>query len=292
MNIHHLELFYYVARHGGISEAARRMPYGIQQPAVSAQVIQLEETLGVTLFHRRPFALTDEGRALFQFIEPFFGNLGAVAAKLRGDAAERIRIGASQTVLRDHLPAMLRNVRKQFPKLRVFLREGYQPELHEWIQSGQLDLVVTIVGGKLPGGLQHRSFLTLPLVLLAPKSSRWRSAEELWQQDRIDETLISLPEAEPICRNFQEGLRRRGVDWFTGIEVSSLDLVECYVTNGDGIGLGVAVPGAKPGPQLRVLPLPDFPPVTIGAIWRGKPSPLCRALIDELDRRARALPGR
>ena len=31
MNIHHLELFYYVARHGGISEAVRNMPYGIQR---------------------------------------------------------------------------------------------------------------------------------------------------------------------------------------------------------------------------------------------------------------------
>ena len=38
MNIHHLELFYYVAKHEGISGAVRNMPYGIQQPAVSAQV--------------------------------------------------------------------------------------------------------------------------------------------------------------------------------------------------------------------------------------------------------------
>ena len=53
MNIHYLELFYYVARHGGISEAVRNMPYGIQQPAMSSQVIQLEESLGLTLFQRR-----------------------------------------------------------------------------------------------------------------------------------------------------------------------------------------------------------------------------------------------
>ena len=35
MNIHHLELFYYVARHKGIAGAVRNMPYGIQQPAVT-----------------------------------------------------------------------------------------------------------------------------------------------------------------------------------------------------------------------------------------------------------------
>ena len=61
MNVHHLELFYYVAKHGGIMPAVRNIPYGIQQPAVSAQVAQLEEFLGATLFQRRPFALTAEG---------------------------------------------------------------------------------------------------------------------------------------------------------------------------------------------------------------------------------------
>ena len=64
LNIHHLELFYYVARHGGISEAVRHMPYGIQQPAMSSQIIQLEETLGLTLFQRRPFQLLPAGAEL------------------------------------------------------------------------------------------------------------------------------------------------------------------------------------------------------------------------------------
>ena len=46
MNVHHLELFYYVARHGGISEACRKIPYGVQQPAVSTQVGRLENDIG------------------------------------------------------------------------------------------------------------------------------------------------------------------------------------------------------------------------------------------------------
>src|SRR5690349_6064584 len=98
MNIHHLELFYYVARHGGISEAVRNIPYGIQQPAVSGQVAQLEEYLGVILFQRRPFGLTPPGEKLFKFISPFFSNLEAVAAELQGGEARQIRIGASTIV--------------------------------------------------------------------------------------------------------------------------------------------------------------------------------------------------
>ena len=63
MNIHHLELFYYVAKFEGITAAVRKMPYGIQQPAVSGQILQLERDLGVKLFNRRPFALTPAGRS-------------------------------------------------------------------------------------------------------------------------------------------------------------------------------------------------------------------------------------
>src|SRR5690242_16554891 len=112
MNIHHLELFYYVARHGGITEAVRNIPYGIQQPAVSGQVAQLEEYLGVVLFQRRPFALTAAGEKLFQFIEPFFSNLESMASTLQGGESRQLRLGASTIVLRDHFPALLRSVRK------------------------------------------------------------------------------------------------------------------------------------------------------------------------------------
>src|SRR5947199_7075004 len=110
MNIHHLELFYYVARHGGITEAVRNIPYGIQQPAMSGQVIQLEEFLGVTLFQRRPFTLTSAGQELYCFIQPFFNNLNSVADKLRGGVSQQMRIGASEIVLRDYLPPVLQAV--------------------------------------------------------------------------------------------------------------------------------------------------------------------------------------
>ena len=98
MNIHHLELFYYVAKHEGISGAVRNMPYGIQQPAVSAQVIQLENDLGITLFQRRPFELTAAGEELYGFIAPFFEGLEEVSQKIRGGVAQTIRIAASTTV--------------------------------------------------------------------------------------------------------------------------------------------------------------------------------------------------
>src|ERR1041385_6752009 len=112
MNIHHLELFYYVARHGGIMEAVRNMPYGIQQPAISAQVAQLEEFLGVTLFQRPAFVLPASGGKPYQFIYPFLSSLDKMAEELRGGEARRVRIGASTIILRDHLPDLVQGVKR------------------------------------------------------------------------------------------------------------------------------------------------------------------------------------
>src|SRR5712692_2104309 len=171
MNIHHLELFYYVAKHGGISEAVRNIPYGIKQPAMSGQIIQLEEFLGVTLFQRRPFALTPPGEDLYEFIQPFFDNLGPMADKLRGGVSQHIRIGASEIVLRDYVPPVLQAVRKNFPKLKVTLREGYQPQLESWLQKQELDLAITLLDGKPPPGTNALALLKLPLVLVVDRKS-------------------------------------------------------------------------------------------------------------------------
>ena len=287
MNIHHLELFYFVARHGGITEAVRNIPYGIQQPAVSGQVAQLEEYLGVTLFQRRPFALTPAGQKLYQFIQPFFANLDLIASELQGGKARQIRIGASTIVLREHLPEVFQNVRKRFPNLKISLREGYPMEFENLLQREELDLAITAIENKPAPGLHSAALVKLPLVLLVPKASQVTAARQLWEQDKIAEPLICLPAAEALCKNFQQGLARLGVDWFPSMEVSSVDLIETYVANGFGIGLSVQVPNTRLLPTVRGLPLPDFAPVILGALWRGKTSALLQAFLDEFQLRAK-----
>jgi DNA-binding transcriptional LysR family regulator len=287
MNIHHLELFYYVARHGGITEAVRNIPYGIQQPAVSGQVAQLEEYLGATLFQRRPFALTPAGDKVYQYIQPFFANLDALASELQGGKARQIRIGASTIVLREHLPEVFQNIRKRFPNLKIALREGYPADFEQLLLKEEIDLAVTAIEKKPPAGLHSVALVELPLVLLVEKSSRVTAAEQLWTRDKIEDPLICLPAVEAISKNFQQGLMRLGVDWFPSMEVSSIDLIETYVAGGFGIGVSVQVPKAPPRPHLRVVPLPDFAPVILGVLWRGKTSLLLQAFLDEFQLRAK-----
>jgi len=208
---------------------------------------------------------------------------------LQGGESHHIRIGASEIVLRDHLPALLQSVRKKFPKLKIALREASQPDSEDWLAAGELDLAVTVLQDKPTPGLHAEALIELPPVLLVSKSSPVKSAEDLWRQDKITDSLISLPANEVLCKEFQQRLAQLSMDWFPSVEVSSLDLIEIYVANGYGIGLSVRVPGAKFSPDVRVLPLPNFPPLRVGVLWRGKPGALTQTFLDELRKRAAGL---
>ncbi|MEY4916466.1 MAG: HTH-type transcriptional regulator BenM [Verrucomicrobiota bacterium] len=291
MNVHHLELFYFVAQHGGIMPAVRNIPYGIQQPAVSAQVAQLEEFLGVTLFQRRPFALTPEGEKLFRFIQPFFANVDKVANEIQGGQARHFRIGASTIVLREHMPQLLNGVRKKFPGLKISLREGFPAQLESLLSKDEVDLVITMIDRTAPPGFESLVLMELPMVLLVEKNSKIKSAAELWKRDKIDEALICLPAHEAMTKNFQTRLAALGVEWFSTMEASSADLIETYVANGLGIGVSVSVPGKALPKNVRALALQDFPGVVVGALWRGKKSPLLEAFLDMAKVRAKEIAG-
>lgn len=289
LNIHHLELFYYVAKHQGVSAAARNMPYGIQQPAISGQILALEDYLGGPLFQRRPFALTHAGEDLFSFIKPFFDGLEVMEEKVRGGATQVVRLAASSIILRDHLPELLQTLRPKFPKLKVLLREGVQPQIEKWLADQEVDLAVTVLDGPPPQGVQSEALLQVPIVLLVPKALKLASVEDLLKRDRIDQTLISPPLNETITKNFQDHLARRGAAWPTGMEVNSLDLVETYAANGFGIGLSLAIPGKAIDKRLKVMVIEGVKPITVAVLRHPNLPTVALALIEEMHKRAKSL---
>ncbi|HEU5246352.1 MAG TPA: LysR family transcriptional regulator [Candidatus Udaeobacter sp.] len=224
MNIHHLELVYFVAKHGGIAAAVRNIPYGIQQPAVSGQIAKLEESLGTKLFQRRPFALSPAGVELFEFIKPFFDNIEIVGAKLRQKRSPQLRIAAPSIVLYDYIPELLQKLRSKFPEFRLYLHEAARAEAERLLLAREVDLAITLVEKKSRAGIQVQPLLELPLILLVHRNSGLARAGELWKRDKIEETLISFPRTDPIHASFQRGLERLGVEWFCGIEVNSSSL--------------------------------------------------------------------
>ncbi len=292
MNIHHLELFFYVARHGGIKEAVRNMPYGIQQPAISGQILQLEADLGLKLFNRRPFELTPQGKDLYEFISPFFGNVIEVGERLRGGVTQLVRLAAPVFALREHLPQVLQEVRAKFPSLRLTLRDAHQPEIENLLERQEIDFAITVLEETLPTGLRCERLLEMPLAFLLPRRHGATTSAELLDGLATGgerESLITLPPNEVVPRRLRELLARRGLEWLPSIEVTVLELIDTYAAGGFGIGLTVAVPGRKPPAGLRLVPLTEVPPLVIGALWRGELTPATGALLAALKRRAQAL---
>jgi DNA-binding transcriptional LysR family regulator len=289
MNLHHLELFYYVARHGGITGAVRNMPYGIQQPAVSSQIAQLENELGQRLFVRRPFALTPAGETLFEFILPFFGGLEPMSDRLRGTGVHRLRLAGPSIVLREHLPALLTRLRPRFPRLRLQLRDATQTQVEQGLLQQDFDVGITLLEDAIAPGIDSAPLLRLSPVLLVNEDRPERSAAGLLRGDLLQETLIALPAGELLARRFRDHLAKRRLEWPVGIELNSLDLIESYVAGGFGVGVSVRIPGEARRPGVREVELREMAPLVVGILWRKPLSPVAEALVAVARERAHEL---
>ncbi len=284
-NLHHLELFYHVAKAGGITAAVKAMPYGIQQPAVSGQIGQLEADLGVRLFQRRPFQLTDAGRELYEFASPFFGGLAGVAERVAGKADRHLRLAAPATVIRDHLPGILEAVRRDVPDLELTLLEAGQQEIQSLLEREEIHLAIAELEGKPVSGVRCEVLLSMPLVLLLGPEITTREAR---LKNLVGKYPLIRPVADSaVARIFSKGLMRRKLDWPARIEVSTLELVESYVARGFGVGLSVRQPGRVLPEGVRMLELSGMPELRIAALWRGKLGVLAQRVLSDLGERAK-----
>ncbi len=298
MNVHHLELFYYVAKYEGITQAVRKMPYGIQQPAVSGQILQLEKELGVKLFNRRPFALTPEGEELYDFAYPFFSRLDEVEERLKGEQSQHLRLAASASVMKNHLPELLAGLREDVPQMRLTLLEAEPSEVPGLIINQKVDLAVTALHGRLSEGLREEELLKLPIAFHLPKERKEKRFADLleddeWQKGKVGKLpLIGLSQHEIFSKLIQEEFSARNIDWPVTVEVSSLDAAKEYVAKGFGVGMGVAVPGEQLPKGVRTLKPSGFEPLVIGALWQGQLKPVAEKFLEAARLRSRELARR
>ena len=259
-----------MAKHRGITAATRKMPYGIQQPAISGQLGQLEKTLGTRLFHRRPFGLTPAGAKLFGEIEAFFGRLHDLPHQVCDHATRRLRLAAPATVLRGYLPKIFVEYKRRDRNFQLSLYEANQASAEELLRKREIDVAITELEGRSASSVNSSVLLRLPLVLVAPQRSAFRKLRDFFDGGSPAQSLISLRGEEVIPKHFHAGLSKLGLSWTPSIEVSSLELIDLYTALGFGAGLSVAVPALKRHSGLRVLPLPKCAPVTIAALWSGE----------------------
>lgn len=142
MDIYQLRTFVAVARERSITRASELLH--LSQPAVSAQIKALEDTLGLTLFERTPrgMTLTHEGERLLVKAEQTLAShqeLLAEATRLKGRVAGKLRLGAGSNSDNEAIGKLLTGLAERYPEVEVALEHGTSAEVRAGIRNGSLD---------------------------------------------------------------------------------------------------------------------------------------------------------
>ena len=98
--------------------------------------------------------------------------------------------------------------------------------------------------------------------------------------------LIALPAYEMLTKLFTQEMRRRNLSWPVAIETSSVSLVLRYVAEGLGVGLCAKSPSLHLPKGTAWIPLTGFPPLPVGAFWKGDLFPAPAAFLEAVEARA------
>jgi Transcriptional regulator len=165
-----LKTFIAVTRHGTF--AAAGMHIGLTQSAVSAQIRNLEQALGIRLFDRtgRQALLNAAGQRALPMAQEMLEIFGRMAvsddiSEFRGE----LKIGAVATVQTGLLPRALLRLRQQAPLLEAKLVPGVSLNLLSQVDTGEVDLAILIKPPfELPKELSVQVIRREPFVLIVP----------------------------------------------------------------------------------------------------------------------------
>jgi DNA-binding transcriptional LysR family regulator len=174
LNLHQLATFQVVAKHGSYVRAAQELHFS--QPAVSAQVHQLEEALGVKLFEQagRKTRLTKAGEELYFYSQKIFSIIDQTMhsmESLRSPHYGRLSVGADTTVGSYVIPGLLGRFRLAYPEVEISLEVIKQAALVDELVSNRIDIAVV---GRVPedAPVTIEPFARNELVLVAAPSHR------------------------------------------------------------------------------------------------------------------------
>src|SRR5215470_18018893 len=143
LNYHHLLYFWAVAKEGSLRRASELLH--VSQPSISAQLKQLEESLGAPLFTRttRRLILTDTGQKVLEYAEEIFSLGRELLTAIRQEPGQRplrLHVGVADSVpkiiVRQHLAPVFELGRL----VRVICREGSLEEFINHLAEQKLDL--------------------------------------------------------------------------------------------------------------------------------------------------------
>jgi len=248
----------------------------ITQPALSAQIQQLEALLGTRLFERdrRKVLPTAAGEALAGKARGILAELhdfAEAASGFREPLTGTFKLGVIPTVAPYVLPGALAEVGRRYPDLRLLLREDQTARLLERLGEGSLDVALVALEANL-GDVETFPLFNDPFVLAVPIGHHLAHRKRVSEKDLHAEEILLLDDGHCLRDQALSLCTNAGASELGDFRASSLTTLVQMVAGGVGVTLLPEVSlRVEAGPNRRLILIPfrsDGPSRTIGLVWR------------------------
>jgi LysR family transcriptional regulator, hydrogen peroxide-inducible genes activator len=277
-SLRQLEYLLAVAEHGTFGAAASALR--VSQPALSSQVAEAEQRLGLTVFERGRHGAraTPEGEAVLTAARRVLEEtheLMRVAAERGGDLAGPLVLGVIPTIAPYLLPAVVRETRRRYPAVELQLREDRTAALLAALRSGTIDLA--LLAAPIPGdatGIDVVELARDPFVLALPEGHPFAGAGRLPQSALAGLPMLLLEDGHCLREHAADACSIIGASPLGSIQGTSLPSLSQMVAAGMGATLlpasALAVE-ARSGSGITTRPLRKPEPFRrIALAWRTR----------------------
>ena len=272
-----------VARYSNFTRAAASLH--IAQPALSAQIRNLEHEVGIPLFERttRRVVVTPAGLAFIAHADRILAEVDAASremAEYAGGVLGRVRIGAWYTV-NPQLPALLAGFVKTHPNVEITIREENSDVMLDMVRAGELDVALPIMCKGLDlTDIDHLVYLEEPFLLAVAPNSPLASRASVAVEELFDTPMITLKPGSAIRYLIEQAFLAAGGSLRVAVETTETSAARAFVSAGIGAALIPQSVAELPGPPVTLVALSN-PPVRASALaWsRGRRTAASRAFI-------------
>lgn len=257
-------VFYYVARYQNFTLAAKAL--FLTQPTVSHYILELEKELDCTLFVRskRGVRLTNEGKVLYSHISRAYTEIYRGEEELKSYlemGQGTIKIGASETSLRNYLLPILGRFRAKHPGVQLRIRNTTCQLAPSALRDGTLDLAIMTTPFPTQD-LEVKNLQEFSMAIIAGPTHRELLGRPVSFREMAEYPMICL-EPGTAGRYYMDTLfASHGIALHPHVELSTADLITPLAVQDMGIGFVPRIFAKKEleeGSVLELMPAEALP---------------------------------